>query len=448
MTPTRISSTTHERGVRQAAAWLTARGVTDGDRVAISGVNHRGLLEAAHAALRLGADACIVAPYEGVDRTQAMVALLEPKLHIHEPDHQPWNDEDNHGGDLADLPLARPMFATSGTSGRPKIVHPIRFTETLAAAHALDEAELWQPTATSVQLVCSPLFHSAGFRSATATLLAGGTVELHQRFEAAAVRRALDDDAITGAFLVPTHLRRLVALDAPPLALRPRRLLHAGEPCPPALKEAACAILGELGEFYGSTEGQFTSIEPTEWRAHPGSVGLARPGRTLTIREPTTNGVGTIWCTAPSFARWSYWQDPDATAAAWDDDAFTVGDLGHLDGDGYLWIDARREDLIISGGVNCYPAAIESALLEHALVSEAAVIGLPDEEWGQRVVAVIVGSVTSDQLDGFLRERLPGPSRPKEIRWMTALPRNQTGKIDRDAVRRVAGETSPIDELG
>ena len=134
-----------------------------------------------------------------------------------------------------------------------------------------------------------------------------------------------------------------------------------------------------LWEFYGSTEGQFTVCSPEEWMARPGTVGRARAGRTLSVDED-----GTIWCRAPHFARFSYWRDPAKTDAAWKDGSFSVGDLGRIDNDGYLFLDGRRDDLIISGGVNVYPAEVEAVLSEVAGVGDLAVFGLPDDRWGQR----------------------------------------------------------------
>ena len=166
-----------------------------------------------------------------------------------------------------------------------------------------------------------------------------------------------------------------------------RLLVHAGSPCPPALKRHALERVGPgvLWEFYGSTEGQFTVCSPEEWLARPGTVGRARPGRI-----PTVDDDGTIWCRAPEFAWFSYWRDAAKTDAAWRNGSFTVGDLGRLDGDGFLFLDGRRDDPIITGGVNVYPAEVEAVLGEVDGVGELAVFGLPDQRWGQRVCVALV----------------------------------------------------------
>jgi acyl-CoA synthetase (AMP-forming)/AMP-acid ligase II len=258
-----------------------------------------------------------------------------------------------------------------------------------------------------------------------------------EQFDASEIARAFVEEKVTHAFLVPTHLRRLLTKDF--VAPSAKRILHAGEPCPESLKRRAIDAFGadRLFEFYGSTEGQFTLCTTAEWLERPGTVGRARAGRHLRIDEPDENGVGTIYVTAPSFARWTYWRDPEKTAEAWRDESFTVRDLGRLDEDGYLFIEGRREDLIISGGVNVYPAEVERVLLEHPDVTEVAVFGIPDEEWGQRVCAAVTGHADPEDVRSFARERLPGSHAPKRVIAVEALPRTATGKVVRSAL--VAG---------
>ena len=170
----------------------------------------------------------------------------------------------------------------------------------------------------------------------------------------------------TTTFMAPSALHRLMDVGAGAGRDRfdaLRLLVHAGSPCPATLKREAMARVGPdvLWEFYGSTEGQFTVCSPDEWLARPGTVGRARSGRSLSVDDD-----GTIWCRPPDFARFIYWRDEAKTASAWREGAFTVGDLGRLDADGYLFIDGRRDDLIISGGVNVYPAEVEGVLLRGA----------------------------------------------------------------------------------
>jgi long-chain acyl-CoA synthetase len=177
-------------------------------------------------------------------------------------------------------------------------------------------------------------------------------------------------------------------------------------------------------EFYGATEGQFTACRSEEWLARPGTVGRARPGRTLRI-----DADGLIWCAVPAYARFSYFNATDKTAAAWRDDEFTVGDLGHLDDAGYLYLEGRREDLVITGGVNVYPAEVENALAAHPGITDIAVYGVPDVTWGERVCAAYVGTATASELDIWARERLAPPKRPKQYDLVSEIPRTLTGKI-------------------
>jgi long-chain acyl-CoA synthetase len=211
-------------------------------------------------------------------------------------------------------------------------------------------------------------------------------------------------------------------------------LVHAGAPCPRPLKEAALATFprGTVWEFYGATEGQFTVCAPDEWLEHPGTVGRARPRRRLEIDDG-----GLIWCHVPPFARFEYWRDQARTAQAWRDDAFTAGDLGHLDDDGYLFIDSRRDDLIISGGVNVYPAEVESVLASLAGVEDVAVFGVTDDRWGQRVCAAVVGHVAPDAVVEHARAHLAAYKCPKDVFLVDDLPRTSTGKVRRS---RLAGE--------
>ncbi|HTC85272.1 MAG TPA: fatty acid--CoA ligase family protein, partial [Candidatus Acidoferrum sp.] len=216
-----------------------------------------------------------------------------------------------------------------------------------------------------------------------------------------------------------------------------RLLIHAGSPCPAGLKRAAIerARDGAVWEFYGSTEGQFTACSSDEWLARPGTVGRARAGRRLTVDR------GVIWCQVPSHARFEYWRDPEKTGSAWRDDAFTVWDLGRLDEDGYLFIDGRRSDLIISGGVNVYPAEVERVLLQMPSVEEVAVFGVDDERWGQRVCAAVVGPVEPKEVERFARGHLASYKCPKEVICVTEMPVSATGKVRRSTLAADLGLT-------
>ena len=228
-----------------------------------------------------------------------------------------------------------------------------------------------------------------------------------------------------------------------------RFVAHAGAPCPAPLKRAAIERFGAeaLVEFYGSTEGQFTVCSTPEWLERPGTVGRARAGRRLFLgplddeagEQP--DGVGTIWCEAPSFARFEYFGDPMSTSWAWAGDAFSVGDLGRLDEAGYLFLSGRRSDLIITGGVNVYPAEIEEVLGHLVGVLEVCAFGLDDERWGQRVCVAVVGAPglrPADVADHAAATLAPF-KRPKEIHLVTELPVGPTGKVLRRALPGLLG---------
>ncbi len=328
-------------------------------------------------------------------------------------------------------PRARPMHCTSGTTGTPKGVDSGLLTPEQAEALVAEERDLWGFREDDVNLVLSPLYHSAPLRFAMGTILAGGRIAVPGPFDPATVTATIEREQPTTMFCVPTHLQRLFAhwddVGTPDLSSF-RLVAHAGAPCPVAVKHRLIAEFppGSTWEFYGSTEGQFTACRSEEWLERPGTVGRARPGRTLAVDDD-----GVIWCTVPEHARFSYFGDPAKTAAAWRGDAFTVGDLGRLDDDGYLYLDGRREDLVITGGVNVYPLEVEQALLEHPGVEDVAVYGVPDETWGQRVCAAVVGPATEAELASYVRERLAPPKRPKTWTFLDELPRTLTGKVQR-----------------
>ncbi|MBZ5733701.1 AMP-binding protein [Nocardioides sp. TRM66260-LWL] len=346
------------------------------------------------------------------------------------------------------LPRARPMHCTSGTTGVPKGVWSGLLDDEAAAALVAEERDLWGFAPEDVNLVLSPLYHSAPLRFAMGTRLAGGRVVIPGPFDPALVTDALARERPTTLFCVPTHLQRLFAhWDAvgTPDVSSVRLLAHAGAPCPREVKERLIATFpaGSTWEFYGSTEGQFTACRSEEWRERPGTVGRARPGRVLSVDDD-----GQIWCTVPPHARFAYFGAPEKTAAAWRETprgpAFTVGDLGRLDADGYLYLDGRREDLVISGGVNVYPLEVEEALRELDGVADVCVFGVDDPAWGQRVCAAVAPGGTADlspeALTAFARGRLAPPKRPKTWLLLDELPRTLTGKVRRDDLRaRLAG---------
>ena len=437
---------------RRAAGTLLDAGLVAGARVAFCLPSSAGLLCAVLGALRVGIVPVLLnATLLGGER-DVLVADAEPALVLLDAEGLARLD----GGPevpLARYPLARPMHYTSATTGRSMGVWSGLWDDATAEAAFTDEADLWSFGSDDVHLVCSPMYHSVSIRFAGGTLLRGGACVILRRFDAEVARQALDGafgPVPTTTFMAPSALGRLLA-SGPGGSARfgsLRLLVHAGSPCPPSLKWAAMDAVGPgvLWEFYGSTEGQFTACPPDEWSAHPGTVGRARPDRTLSV-----DGDGTIWCRPPGFARFTYWRDEAKTASAWRDGAFTVGDLGRLDHDGYLFLDGRRDDLIITGGVNVYPAEVEAVLIEAEGVAEVAVFGLADDRWGQRVCAALVPAAPGASVDrgdrrrlveavkDLAQNRLAGYKRPKQYEVVDVLPRTATGKVQRNRIPDLLG---------
>jgi long-chain acyl-CoA synthetase len=374
-----------------------------------------------------------------------ILADIEPRLVVDTPDLLASMVEHTPERFRRALPRARPMHVTSGTTGRPKGVYSGPLDETDAQALVDEERELWGFAADDVNLVISPLYHSAPLRFAMGTLLAGGRIVVPSAFDPAAITAAIASERPTTMFCVPTHLQRLFRhwdeAGVPDLSSF-RLVAHAGAACPPDVKRRLVELFpdGATWEFYGSPEGQFPACRSEEWLERPGTVGRARPGRSLSVDDD-----GTIWCRVPEHARFTYWGDPEKTAAAWrdtpDGPEFTVGDLGRLDEDGYLYLDGRREDLVITGGVNVYPVEVEHVLAEHPGVHQVAVFGIPDEAWGQRLCAAVVGEADPEELRALAAERLSPPKRPKDYFLLEALPHTATGKLRR---LELAGRDWPV----
>jgi acyl-CoA synthetase (AMP-forming)/AMP-acid ligase II len=418
------------------AGALAARGLAAGDRVAFVCGNSTALLSASIGALRAGIVSVPVNPSLTVREQRVLLDDADASLVVRGDAELRALLDDAPAGDLADVPLSRPMHYTSGTTGKPKGVWMGVRSEADARALHDDEAAHWGFAGDDRLLICSPLYHSAPNRFGTGVLLAGGTVLVLERFDVDAVAAAIVEFRPTVAFMVPTHLQRLRSA-YPGLDVSSFRLLvHAGAPCPIPLKRAVLDAFpsGAVWEFYGATETQFTVCSPSDWIDRPGTVGRARQGRQLSIAD---NGI--VWCSVPRWAHFEYWRDPARTAAAWRGDACTAGDLGHLDEGGFLFLDGRREDLIISGGTNVYPVEVEEVIAGHPDVRDVAVFGAPDDDWGQRVCAAVVGSVDPDVLRGWVRERVAGYKCPKDVYVVDELPRTSTGKLRRVDLASVLG---------
>jgi long-chain acyl-CoA synthetase len=448
-------------GRARMAGALGARGLTPGDRVVLLCDSSSAFLDLTLAALLRGIVPVPLNVHLHDDALTELIADADPALVVADAPHAdrvtasaatvPLAElaaEAPTGEPLGRWPLSRPMHYTSGTTGRSKGVWSGVLGPEAGRALCEDERAVWGFSPDDVHLVVSLLFHSGPHRFALNSLVYGARVVVLDGFDAGEVLGVIAREGVTSTFMVPTHLQRLLThpdFDRTDLSSL-RWIAHAGAPCPEQVKRRLLTRLPDVPwEFYGSTESQLTVIGPRDWLAHPRSVGRARAGRTLRILDEEgavrpPGDVGRVWCTAPPFARFSYWRDEAKTRAAWRDDEalgpmFTVGDLGSLDGDGYLTLAGRSGDLVISGGVNVYPAEVERVLLQLPGVAEGAVFGVPDAQWGERVCAVVVpepgAALKPSALRTALRERLAGHQTPKQITVVDALPRTATGKVVR-----------------
>jgi len=259
------------------------------------------------------------------------------------------------------------VFYTSGTTARPKGVVHEQYTGEAVRTGMEGQVALWGWTADDVHLLCGPAYHAGPCGWAHTALFVGATTVIMPSWDARDWLRGVERHRVTRAFMVPAHFIRLLEVPADERAAFDlsslRLLVHAAAPCPVAVKRRMIDWLGPLGceihELYGASEGGATKIGPDEWLAHPGSVGTAWPGVEVRIldsdgHQMPTGEPGLIYVKPPG-ARFHYQNDPDKTAAAWHDDAFTVGDIGHLDADGYLYITDRASDMVLWGGVNVAP---------------------------------------------------------------------------------------------
>jgi O-succinylbenzoic acid--CoA ligase len=336
----------------------------------------------------------------------------------------------------ADSALA--VLFTSGTSGRAK---GACLSWTAFEASAVAAAERLGPAVNRRWLACMPLFHVGGLSIVVRSLLFGGPIRLQPRFDAAAVSHALDAGGIAGVSLVPTMLSRLLdyrAERAAPPGLEV--LLLGGAAAPPALVERSLAMGYPVCQTYGLTEA--TSQVATARPPAPGSSSpspmLALQGTDIRIfvadRIAAVGEAGEILVRGPTVML-GYLNDPAATSRALGDGWLHTGDVGYLDAEGGLHVLDRRDDLVVSGGENVYPAEVEAVLLEHPSVSEAGVTGVADVDLGARVVAWVVPSAGSAidiaALAEHCRRRLAGFKRPREIRVVDLLPRTAAGKLQR-----------------
>jgi acyl-CoA synthetase (AMP-forming)/AMP-acid ligase II len=341
------------------------------------------------------------------------------------------------------------MVYTSGTTGRPKGVVPgpddIRRT---AAGMAMMTSRFGLGP-DDVHLMVGPAYHSGPSAWAQSHLAIGATVVILPDWDAEGCLAMIERHRVTNTHMVPANFIRILDL---PREVRDRAglsslrmVIHAAAPCPVPVKRAFMDFVGpeKVWEYFGATEGGGTSISPDEWLRKPGSVGKAFPGNEVVIltddgNELPPNEVGLVYV-RPASAPFRYHNDNEKTAAAFRRGRFTVGDVGYLDEDGYLFLTDRRADMVISGGVNIYPREIEDALYLHPDVADCAVFGVPDDKWGESLVAIVEpragATMQADDVVAWCRERLADYKRPRVVAFVDELPRDPNGKIRKPVLK-------------
>lgn len=473
---------------------LRDAGVVSGDRVALVAGNRREIAEVHLACLHAGwqcvpvnwhfrsADIAFVLADSGATALvcgsgyagMAAGALVQepgaaPRARLvmaHRPGDPPPPDgfasyEDALASASAEEPtdqmLGGVVFYTSGTTGRPKGVRSTGWERGLE----LDVDRLPGGSVEGVDiprggvtLLCGPHYHSAQWAFSFHPLVTGSTMVVRPRFVAEQVLATIDEHAITNVHLVPTQFIRLLragararnAFDGSSL----RVVIHGAAPCPPRVKRSMIDWWGPiLTEYYGATEGGIvTTITSEEWLRRPGSVGRAVPG--VEVRIVTETGTaaapgreGVVHVRRSADRDFEYLNAPEQTAEAHLEPGFmTIGDVGRLDEDGYLYLSDRKVDTVVSGGRRIYPAEVESVLLTHPSVLDAAVVGVPDGHLGEALTAVIElppdvewGPALEAELRELVRRQLSAPKRPRHFDVVETMPRTEAGKLLRRVIR-------------
>jgi long-chain acyl-CoA synthetase len=349
------------------------------------------------------------------------------------------------GADITDPTPGSSMLYTSGTTGRPKGVY--RRNQMAMAMVNVAEPD-------DVQLCAGPAYHAAPLAfDVRSSMVMGIPLVFLDRWDSEGVLGTIETYKVTRAHLVPIMFQRLLNL---PEDVRKkhdvsslRYIIHGAAPCPPEVKKAMIDWVGPIiNEYYaGSEGGAGFVVSSVEWLRKPGTVGKLPDPTALRILDDDGHDVaqgtsGTLYFRVSPIAPFEYYKDPAKTAAAHREGYFTLGDVGYLDEDGYLFLTGRTAECIISGGVNIYPQEIDNELIKHPAVEDACTIGVPNEEWGEEVKSVLTlnpGFVGSDALakhiQAFARDRLAGFKVPRTIEFVEELPRSPAGKIQRKKVR-------------
>lgn len=357
------------------------------------------------------------------------------------------------GFDPQDAPPARlgeSMIYTSGTTGHPKGVRRGLPDAEMAVKVDSMRAMVYGLRPGARAMITAPMYHSAPNAYVLRALTRRGLIRFLPRFDAETLLKEVEVFRITHAFMTPTMFARMLKL---PEAVRGAYdlsslefVIHAGAPCPADIKRAMIEWLGPIvNEFYGGTEsGPVVFCTSQEWLDHPGTVGRPFEGSHVAIYDDAGNrlppgGTGEIFMRVGFLPDFTYHDKPEARAEIDRDGLITCGDIGYFDADGFLHICDRKRDMVISGGVNIYPAEIEAVMFQHAAVQDCAVFGIPHAEYGETLMAVVQpvegSGLTGAELVGFLNGRLAGYKVPRRIEITSHLPREDSGKVFKRKLR-------------
>ncbi len=465
-----------EQRWQRSAAALQAAGVGDGDVVALMMRNSPELLELMVATRHLGAQWCPINWHYKTDEVQyilrdcaAKVFIVDVALGAGLPGLQVgtmrvfasrgeasgapgWQAQRDGTEPIATppAPARGAMLYTSGTTGRPKGI--VRAASTPQQQQAAGEVRRlgYGFTPDMRALVSAPMYHSAPNSYALGAAQEGGTLFVEDRFDAERTLQLIDEQRLTHAYLVPTMYVRMLAL---PAAVRARYDLSSmqfvastGSPCPPEVKRAMIDWWGPvINECYGSSElGYMTLLTAAQALRKPGSAGPALPGVTLKIldddgHELPAGQAGLIYVSQPAFADFSYVGNAEARQRMEVRGLKTMGDVGYLDDEGFLFIVDRKADMVISGGVNIYPAEIEAVLHGMPGVADCAVFGIPDHEFGEALAAAVQPQpgvvLAPEAVRDWVHQRMAGYKVPRIVTLHDILPREDTGKIFKRKLR-------------
>ena len=449
--------------IRRLSNHLIAWGVRPQDTVAVMLGNRPEFIEANAAAIRIGATVAYLNPRMPAAEARALLQRTGARVLVTDREDVNANARvlfvpSYYEGALAAAPNHEPdvergaegkiVVFTSGTTGRPK--GAVRSLDQTASPSLFAGFLRTIPLRTSdIHMVVCPLYHSSGSGFATAAQMLGNPLVIVEKFSPEAFCRHVEKHKVTTTAVVPTMLHQLTAWpDAKNYDLSSLRVVVCtGAALREEVREAARDLLGEVVyDLYGSTEMAWVSVAtPDDQRRKPGSVGRLVPGVDVRIvggdgREVEPGEVGEIWA-GSALSMQGYLDDPELQAERMRSGFVSVRDVGYIDDDGYLFVVDRADDMIISGGVNVYPAEVEIALESHPSVKEAAVIGVPDPKWGEKIVAAVVVSdgTDSSELIEWCKSNLAYASVPKEIRTVDSLPRNDVGKIDKKKLAEILG---------